>query len=406
MTVPLEAPKCPVWPMWRNPEAPFDAPAELVELREERIVRAQLSDGTPSWLVTQYEDQRTILTDERFSADFTRPGYPPVSPIVAEWFKRARPLNAMDNPEHAAVRRTLASAFIVKKMNAARPHIQEIVDGLIDNLLAGEKPVDLMKVFALKVPSIVVCEMLGVSYEDHDEFVATAHVLHDPQATIEEARTAINFLLGYLSRVIEQRMDDPGDDLLGRLITDQYKPGRYTLEQTAGIAFQLLIAGHDTTANMIATGTALLLMHPDQLDLVRKGIAPMDSVVDELLRYVTPAHTGSRRVAIEDVEIGGQVIRAGEGVVLPTVLTNREPGVFENPDKFDVMRSARHHMSFGYGIHQCLGAPLARIELQIAYKTLFDRIPSLKLVDDPKSLKFKRDGIIYGVEKLLVTWDD
>lgn len=225
-------------------------------------------------------------------------------------------------------------------------------------------------------------------------------------STLAESSQAIDDLRAYVAGLIESRAADPGtDDLLGSIISEQYLTGRYSLAETAAIALQLLLAGHDTTANMIALGTLALLQHPDQLALLTSGAAPIAGAVEELLRFLTIVHTGRRRVALEDVEIHGDVIAAGEGVIAPSDVSNRDPALFARPDSLDLTRNARQHLTFGYGIHQCLGAPLARLELQVAYASLFARIPTLRLAAHPSTLRYRDDSVIYGVRELPVTWN-
>jgi len=412
--VTANAAECPYFPMRREPSEPLSPPSDLLAFRERcPMVRVRLWDGNLAWLVTRYADQRAVLADDRFSADVRRPGFPQSAPATATWFQRARPLMTMDNPEHDALRRSMAGAFTIRRVERLRPRVRQLVDELIDAMVAGGNPADLVTALALPLPSAVICELLGVPYTDHDFFVRTAGTVVSTSAPAEQSRDAIDQLLSYVADLITARCDavrrdtEPVDDLLGSIVRDQYLGGRYTLEETAAIALQLLLAGHDTTAQMIALGVLALLLHPDQLALARDpdSAVPMANVVEELLRYLNVVHTGRRRVATEDVDVAGQVVRAGEGVVLSSDLGNRDPRSFDRPDELDVTRKVRHHLSFGYGVHQCLGAPLARMELQVAYATLFRRIPSLRLATDVASLNFREAAVVYGVAELPITWN-
>ncbi|MBO0842719.1 MAG: cytochrome P450 [Nocardioides sp.] len=396
----------PTYPLERG-RCPFDPPPELLRMqREEPISRVTLWDGSAPWLVTGYDNVRTVLADPRASANSDLPGYPANTPAIKESRRHARTFINQDDPEHAANRRLLTQDFMVRRMEALRPRIQEIVDGLIDDMLAGPKPVDLVQAFALPVPSLVICELLGVPYEDRDFFHAISKRLVASGTTPEEAAAGTKELLAYLGGLIDQKLTDPGEDMLSRLAVEQVATGGMTRDDLAKIGRLLLVAGHETTANMIALGTTALLEHPDQLAKVRETDDPklIANTVEELLRYLTITHTGRRRVALEDIEIGGQVIRAGEGIVVAGDAANRDVAAFPEPDRLDVERKARHHVAFGFGVHQCLGQPLARIELQLVYGTLYRRIPTLALAAPVQELRFKHDMAVYGLHELPVTW--
>ncbi|MDT8915894.1 cytochrome P450 [Amycolatopsis sp. PS_44_ISF1] len=385
---------------------PFDPPPELDRrLHDEPVSRVKIWDGSEPWLFTRYEDVRAMLADARVSADSERSGYPPQSPGIAARRKRAKAFITMDEPEHGAQRRLLTGDFMVKKVERLRPRIQKIVDELIDEMLAGPKPADLVQSFALPVPSLVICELLGVPYEDRKFFHRVSKILISKESTAEESLGAMEELLAYLGGLVEQKLAEPADDVLSRLATEQVASGAMTVEEVASMGQLLLVAGHETTANMIALGTTALLEHPDQLDLVRDGDpALIANAVEELLRYLTIVHTGRRRVALEDLEIGGQAIRRGDGMIGASDIANRDAGAFPDPDKLDVTRKARHHVAFGYGVHQCLGQPLARVELQVVYSTLYRRIPTLRLAAPVGELDFKHDMVVYGLHELPVTW--
>ena len=283
--------------------------------------------------------------------------------------------------------------------------MQKIVDELIDTMLAGPNPTDLVEAFALPVPSLVICELLGVPYDGHDFFQANSKTVIRRSATPDERAAAFAALDDYLDNLIGEKLASPGDDLLSA-VAARVKAGELPREEAAQMARLMLIAGHETTANMIALGTLTLLQHPDQLALLRESEDPRlaASAVEELLRYLTIVHNGRLRVAVENIEIAGQTIHAGEGVILPTEIGNRDPEAFDDPDELDIQRDARHHVAFGFGIHQCLGQPLARMELQVVYSTLYQRIPTLALATELDQVPFKHDGLVYGVYELPVTW--
>ena len=402
---PPEAPDAvPEFPMPRAARCPFDPPPGLKELQGQGpLTKVRLWDGSEPWLVTRYAEQRALLGDARVSSYIDRPGFP--SKAGSEGGEGKLSFIMMDDPEHARLRRLVTAPFAIKKVEALRPAVQRIVDGLIDDLLAGPQPVDLVEAFALPVPSLVICELLGVPYEDHALFQENTKTMVSSASTAEERNAATREIAGYLATMIGKRLAVPEDDLLSS-IAGRITTGELDHQQATEMALLLLIAGHETTANMIALGTAALLQHPDQLALLRESDDPklVASAVEELLRYLNITHQGRRRAVTEDIEIAGEVVRAGEGIIVVNEIGNRDPEVFEDPDRLDLTRDARRHVAFGFGIHQCLGQPLARMELQVVYGTLYKRIPTLKLACDLQDVKFKHDAFIYGVHELPVAW--
>ncbi|MCS0604634.1 cytochrome P450 [Streptomyces sp. LP11] len=395
------------YPSPRAAGCPFDPPPALRALQAERPVsRVRIWDGSTAWLVTRHDQMRALLGDPRISADATRPGYPHSSPGTQASSRVRRTFLVMDDPEHARLRRMVTAPFAIRKVEALRPAVQRTTDDLIDALLAGPKPADLVEAFALPLPSLVICALLGVPYEDHDLFQRNTRVIVSRSATPEEVVTAQQALTEYLDDLLTVKRAHPADDLLSRLAAERVNTGELTRREAAQMGVLLLSAGHETTANMIALGTLALLENPDQLALLRDAEDPkvVAGAVEELLRYLTIVHSGRRRVALEDIEIGGEVIRAGDGIIVAGDIANRDPEAFPDPDRLDLTRDARRHVAFGFGVHQCLGQPLARVELQVVYSTLYHRIPTLQLAADVDGLPFKHDGLIYGVHELPVTW--
>ena len=393
------------FPMSRAAGCPFDPPPGLRDLQKETpLARVRLIDGSTAWLVTRYEEQRAVLADQRVSADAGKIGYPSGGQI-RQGGGSSIGFILMDDPEHARLRRMVTAPFMIKRVEAMRPAIQRIVDDLLDAMLAGPNPVDLVEVFALPVPSLVICELLGVPYTDHGFFQRSSKSLISRTVPPAERMASFQGLHDYLDDLLAEKMERPGDDLLSTL-TERVKAGELTRSDAAGIGVLLLIAGHETTANMIALGTMALLENPDQLALLRDTEDPavIAGAVEELLRYLNITHNGRRRVALEDIEIGGQVVRAGEGLIVANDIGNRDPGMFDDPDRLDVTRDARRHVAFGFGVHQCLGQPLARVELQVVYGTLYRRVPTLALAVDRDSIPFKHDAAVYGVHELPVRW--
>jgi cytochrome P450 len=394
----------PDLPIARDGRCPFNPPPGLYELREAApVVRVRIWNGDSAWLVTRYEDQRAVLADDRVSVDTRRPGFPYAMPTLKAINSGARLIMSMDDPEHRVLRRMLAPEFMIRRMNALRPQIQHVVDQLVDDMLAGPRPVDLVRAFSLAVPSVVISEMLGVPYEDHDFFQRLSDAMLSSES---ESRAAGRELNEYLGRLADAKRAAPADDVISRL-AQRWENGELTREEVVSAAHVLLVGGHETTANMITLSTAALLRHPDQLAEIRESDDPafIQNAVEELLRYLHVAHLGLRRIATADIEVAGQLVRAGEGLILSGSMSDRDPAVVDgNPDELDIHRKSRQHVAFGYGIHQCLGQPLVRAELQIVFATLFRRIPTLALAIDVGEISFKTDRFIYGIHELPVTW--
>jgi cytochrome P450 len=379
---------------------PYAPPEEHVRLREEAAIsRVTLPSGNEAWVLTRLQDTRAMLSDPRFSSDRSNPGFP-LALFGRRQVMNFRPsLISMDPPEHGPARRAVVGEFTVKRMAALRPRIQEIVDEHLDAMLAGPQPADLVQALSLPVPSLVICELLGVPYADHEFFQVRSAKLLRRSTSPEDRRAAVDELRTYLDDLITRKEQEPGDDLLSRQL--EKAPSR---EELVSLAFLLLIAGHETTANMISLGTMALLEHPEALAAIRENPANTPSAVEELLRYFTIAEFATSRVATEDVELGGVLVRKGEGVIALSNTANRDPEAFADPDDLDVDRGARHHVAFGFGAHQCLGQNLARMELQIVFDTLFRRLPGLRLVAPSAELPFKDDASVYGLYELPVAW--
>lgn len=396
------------YPAQRAGRCPFDPPPELAERQQEgRLTKVRIADGRTPWLVTRYADQRALLADPGLSSDVRNPGFPQPGAAAAGESKISFIL--MDDPDHARLRRMVTAPFMVKRIQSMRPRVQQIADQLIDDLLAGPRPVDLVDAFALPLPSLVICELLGVPYSDHDFFQENSKLIINRATDQKQSGAAMAALISYLDELMDRKLREPGDDLLSGL-GERVRAGELSSGEAAQMGMLLLIAGHETTANMIALGTLALLQHPDQFALLRDvedddaGAGLVASAVEELLRYLTITHNGRRRVATEDIEFAGQLIKAGDGVILPTDIGNRDPDAFDDPDRLDVTRDARHHVAFGFGVHQCLGQPLARMELQVVYSTLYRRIPTMRLATEPESIRFKTDASVYGVRELPISW--
>ncbi|MFJ9633609.1 cytochrome P450 [Streptomyces sp. NPDC101175] len=392
------------YPMVRAASCPFDpSPVLRAERQEGPLSRIRLWNGRIAWMVTGYSELRALLTDARLSADVTRPGFPTPVPVTGE---RTSGFAQMDDPEHARLRRMVQGQFTARRMELRRPAVQRIVDDRIDELLAGPRPADLVTALARPVPSMVICELLGVPYDEHAYFQRLGGLILGRTSSLEERVDAMNSLHAYLADLVDRKAGAPGDDLLSGLV-EPVRAGELTHAEAAEMGALLLFAGFETTANQIALSILALLLHPEQLDLLRTADDPQVTAgaVEELLRHISIVQTGILRVALEDIECAGEVIRAGEGVVLAIDIADRDPGAHPgDPDRLDIRRDAHRHVALGHGAHQCLGGPLARLELQITYDTLFRRIPTLSLAVEPHEIAFTTDAVIHGVHELPVTW--
>ncbi|WP_030420423.1 cytochrome P450 [Streptomyces sp. NRRL F-5065] len=377
---------------------PYQPPAGYRPLREARpLARVTLFDGSPAWLVSGHGTARRLLADRRLSTDRTRDGFPITTARLAGLARRTTALLGVDDPEHRAQRKLVLPEFTLKRASALRPRIQEIVDTRLDAMIAGGSPAELVGDFALPVPSMVICALLGVPYADHDFFEEQSRrLLRGPgSADVADAR---DLLEDYLGDLVDRKREHPGTGLLDDLVRQGVDR-----EQTVALAVILLIAGHETTANMISLGTYTLLRHPQRLAELRADPSLMPGAVEELMRVLSIAD-GLLRLATEDIEVEGRTIRAGDGVVFAASVINRDESVYPEPDTLDWHRSTRHHVAFGFGIHQCLGQNLARAELEIALRTLFARLPGLRLAAPAEEIPFKPGDTIQGMLELPVAW--
>jgi cytochrome P450 len=393
--------------MARAAGCPFDPPPGIRALVTEKpLSRVRIWDGSTPWLVTGHTAQRTLLANPNVSVDDRLPGYPHWHEgLAATAQERPRMLVNSDPPEHNRFRRMLTRPFTTKRIEALRPYIQKITDELLDTMLAGPKPVDLVQALALPVPSLMISELLGVPYADHEFFQHHAELGANRNATAEQQEQGPQVLMEYLTRLLDQKMTEPAEDLTTDL-ANRVRAGELSMPEAAIMGVSLLIAGHETSSNMIALGTLALLEHPDQLTVLREANDPKDiaGAVEELLRYLSIIHSGQRRVAKGDIEFDGQTIRSGEGIIFDFSAGNWDPSVFPEPERMDLHRPARLHHAFGFGIHQCVGQQLARVELQVVYPTLFRRVPTLRVATTIDQIPFKTEGLAYGVHELPVTW--
>ncbi|WP_236240314.1 cytochrome P450 [Streptomyces sp. CC228A] len=383
---------------------PYHPPHGYAPLRASRpLARGRLYDGRPVWLVTGHAAARELLADPRLSTDTTHEAFPvPAERAEAVRSRRRAALLGQDDPEHNRQRRMLISGFSVKRVAALRPRIERITEGLLDAMEAAGPPAELVSAFALPVPSMVICELLGVPYADHEFFEEQSRrALRGPRA--QDSLAALERLEEYLGDLADRKQAEPGGGLLDDLVREQYAPGRIDRRELVDLALILLIAGHETTANMLSLGTFTLLRHPERLAELRADPSRMPAAVEELLRFLSIAD-GMLRFATEDIEVAGTTIAAGEGLVFPTSVINRDAEVYEDPDRLDWERAARHHVAFGFGIHQCLGQNLARAEMEIALRALLARFPGLRLAAPAEDIPFTPGDTLQGMVELPVVW--
>ncbi|MEE1838660.1 cytochrome P450 [Streptomyces sp. NPDC088190] len=396
----------PGLPVTRPDSCPFDPDETYTRLRADAPVSpVRCPAGMDAWLVSRYEDIRGVLTDPRLSSRgagsmHMLPSYDLRDPLPGSMIQ-------LDGEEHARLRRLLIGEFTVRRVEVLRPRIQRIADEYIDAMLTGSSA-DLVRDFALPIPSLVIFDMLGVPYGDHEAFQRDSEVVMGFDADEATRDAASGRLEGYFAELIGQRIAEPRDDLLSRLIARGNATDRpLTVGELATLGVLLLVAGHETTASMIALSTLVLLNDPERKATFLTAPELAGNAVDELLRYLSVIQFGLLRYATEDITVGDTTVRAGEWLVAAIPSGNRDGSVFPAPDTVDLGRQARTHLSFGFGAHQCIGQQLARIELQVALTTLLRRIPGLRLRSGPAMpppSEFKLNDIVFGLRSMPVVW--
>jgi len=399
-----QAPELPPLHMRR---VAFDPTPALSEIRETDGVRTMVNSfGMTVYLVTRHDDIKEVLSDhERFSngrpPGFVLPGAPEI-PEEEVASARSGNLLSLDPPEHQRLRRMLTAEFTIRRMKLLEPRIAEIVDAQLDAMETAGPPVDLVASFALTIPSLVICELLGVPYEDREDFQQRSARQLDLSIPIPERLELQRQSRAYMRSLVERSRQQPGEDILGMLVREH--GDELTDDELIGIASLLLLAGHETTSNMLGLGTLALLQHPDQLAAVRDNPDAVGPAVEELLRWLSIVHTAIPRITTTAVEVAGVPIPAGELVFVSLPSGNRDPDFIGSPEVLDIGRGAPGHLAFGHGVHHCLGAPLARMEMRIAFPALLRRFPSLALAEDFADVPFRSFHFIYGLRSLEVTW--
>ncbi|MER6407565.1 cytochrome P450 [Streptomyces viridosporus] len=362
-------------------------------------------DGPEVYLVVGYEACRAALTDPRLSRDWRKSGdvsrianTSPDDPSLAH-------MALSDPPDHTRLRRLVAREFTTRRIEALAPRVQEITDTLLDEMTAnGARKADLVAAVAFPLAMTVICELLGVPELDRESFRRWSNEILAPTGREAEA-TAYTEQAEYLPRLIGAKRADPGEDLLSALIHTVDEDGdRLSPDELIGMCSLLLIAGHETTVNLIGNGMRALFAHPDQLDLLRADPSLAGNAVEEILRYDGPVESAQERLALEDIEMGGMLIPAGATVRIVLAAADRDAARFDDPGRFDIRRDTRGHIAFGHGLHHCLGAPMGRLEGRIAIRTLLERCPGITADTDMTDLDWVPGMLLRGVRELPVRW--
>ncbi|KAF2198826.1 cytochrome P450 55A1 [Delitschia confertaspora ATCC 74209] len=406
------------------PKFPFsrpkgaEPPTEFAKLRAtDPVSHVTLWDNSHPWLVTKHKDVCSVLTDKRLSKERTRPGFPEMSAGGKAAAKNKPTFVDMDPPQHMQQRSMVEPLFTKEAVEKLRPHIQETVDKLLNDMVKRgcEKPVDLTENFALPVPSYTIYGILGVPMEDLGFLTKQASIRSNGSSTAREASGANQTLLDYMGNLVEKRMKEPKNDLISKLCTEQVKPGHIEKSDARQIAFLLLVAGNATMVNMINLGLVTLFQHPAQLKKLKANPNLSHYFVSELTRYHVASALATRRVAKEPTEVHGKKIKPGEGVIASNMSASRDEDVFSDPDTFDMMRFAPKEeggkgedwykaMGFGWGEHRCIGEWLSRAELEIVFATIFQKLPELRLAIPMEEVKYTPPERDVGITELPVVW--
>lgn len=391
---------------------PFSEPDELVvdptyqQLRkQDGLIRVQLPYGEPTWLATRYADVKVVLGDPRFSRE---QALGEDEPRILSFTHRPDSILTMDPPGHTRLRKAVAKAFTMRQIELLRPRTQRIVDDLLDDMERDGAPADLVRSFAVAVPMMVICELLGGPYEDRHKFHHWSEILASTRSsryTKDDIATADAELRGYLAELLDSKRDKPGEDLLTVLLESRINDANpLTDQEIVGLAWSVLLAGFEITTNMMVNAMYLLLTQEEHRHQLRAQPELLPRAVEELLRHI-PLTTGSffPRKALVDVELGGTLVRAGDTVLPSTFSANRDETVFPGAGELDFERGDNPHLTFSYGIHHCLGAPLARMELQVAIGTLLARYGDLRLAAE-EEIPWRQGSILRGPSALLVSW--
>jgi cytochrome P450 len=385
----------------------------LAQLRERSDVpRVRFPDGQEGWLVTRYEDVKTVFSDPRISRDedgieeieqaraarYRGPSVGAEPQVDYGWMLRS--IIYLDPPDHTRLRKLLSQAFTPRAIEPLRPRIEAIATGLLDRM-TGAAPVDLVAEFAVPLPMTAISELLGVPDDDRPDFWAWSHELNGASPDLDRAAT-FRAAADFLDALAESKRSKPGNDLMSHMVRASEDGDQLSRKEVIAMALLMLLAGHDTTANLIANGVLAFLANPGQLDLLRADPALLPNAVEEILRYDCPVNVSTVRYTLEPIELSGVRIPAGELLYISVLSANRDARQYDAPDTFDISRNTGGHLGLGHGIHYCLGAPLARMEGQIALSQLFERFPGLRLAAAPETLTYRASTLMHGPTTLPV----
>ncbi|MFI6688548.1 cytochrome P450 [Streptomyces sp. NPDC050485] len=374
------------------------APEYASALSASELTRVKLPQGEPAWLVTRYEDARLVLSDRRFSrAEAADRDAPRAMP------RTAGGIVMMDPPELTRIRNLVTKAFTTRQVERLRPHVRRLAGELIDAMEAAGRPADLVRDFALPIPMSVICELLGVPVEDQPKFKGwNDSLLSTGAGTAEQTRRNLGELSQYILGLIAKRRAEPGEDLMSALIEARDVDDRLTEIEMVQLCIAILIAGYEATASQIPNFVVALLDHPEQFARLRADPDLMPGAVEELLRFVPLASSAMfPHYALEDVQVGGTLVRKGEPVFVSIGAANRDGQRFDEPQRLDLDRDARAHLAFGHGMHHCIGSSLARVELTEAMRVLVTRLPGLRIDGD---IEWKTATFFRGPRRMPVTW--
>ncbi|WP_112275686.1 cytochrome P450 [Lentzea terrae] len=366
--------------------------------REEPVTRVTYPYGGEGWLVTSYEETKFVLGDPRFSRARTiNQDVPRMQPLIAP----GGSILTHDGADHARMRRLVSKAFTVRRIEELRPRAQQITDELLDRL---DNPGDLVEGFTMPFPITVICELLGVPFEDRDEFRMWSNQVLSTVGgfTPEEAMHGMMKLHGYFTELVAKRREHPADDLMSALVAARDNEDRLSEDELVRFGITLLVAGHETTANMLANSVVTLFEHPDAMKRLQDQPETLPHAIEELLRFIPlGSGAGFTRIATEDVQVGNALVKEGDAVLVVVSSANHDESVYPNSDELDLEREVGQHLQFGHGIHFCLGAQLARMELQVGLGTLLRRMPGLRLAEP---VEFRKGSLVRGPMKLVVAW--
>ncbi|MFF4159916.1 cytochrome P450 [Streptomyces sp. NPDC001678] len=397
-----QAREYPAFPM--PPACSFAPPPDYAELHSRApVTRVAFRDGRRAWLVTSYAYVRRVLADPRSGSNRGDVGFPTIVPLAPHRPDKGN-LVSLDPPEHTVLRRLLSGEFTLRRMNALRPRIRRLVDGQVVRLMRQARPVDLVDSFARPVPLLVLCDLLGIPYADHHLILRLIGAQVRTTVTAGQREAARRALDDYLRDHVTAKEQAPADDLLSRIAEKLRQAGTYDREVLTRIAAMLLVAGHGTTMNTIGLGTVGLLREPGRIAALARYPAEIPGTVEELLRYYSVADPVSRRVALAGMRLGNVSVRAGDGIIASLLAANHDSSVFPDPSSLRTGHNARHHLAFGYGVHQCLGQNLARVILQCVLASLSAHVPGLRLAVPERDLPLTSDATTYGLREAWVAW--